>query len=702
MSRFFYLIALLVGTTAVGQEQETLPALKDGLAPQNFQEMWAGFDPRAEPLEVETIKEWEAEGVVLRIVRLRTGVFKGKKALLAGIYGFPKGGTNLPGLLQIHGGGQFADFRAVLTNAQRGYATISIAWAGRIAAPDYTVNSDVVKLFWEGKTDDPNYKLTTDWGALDAYHAPCKHLQNSFAHVVPAEWTLDAVESPRNNAWFLCTLAARRALTFLERQPEVDPTKLGVYGHSMGGKLTVMTAAADDRIKAAAPSCGGISNRPTNNELYANTIQDGVNLEHISCPIIFLSPANDFHGHINDLPKAVQEISTPAWRVTCSPHGNHQDNAEYQITGLLWFDQHLKGIFSFPKTPTTSLELATKNQVPSFTVHPDACQPVLSVDIYYTQHGQMEGEAHDRENTISRFWRHAHAKQQGDLWSADLPLISTQKPLWVYANVLYPLEDPETGAGYYYSRYTAETFNLSSMLHIVTPDQLKAAGVMATLKPTRVIETFEDGWEKEWFTYSPKDWARRTHKVYDEQWQAPTNAKLAMEVRSDRRNKLVVGIDQYAAEVRLLGDSAWHPLELKKADFLDAAGNPIPQWTGIRELRSAPKKRSVPRAREKKSNAPSAPTGMVRIRNFATCAGRQNSRNRGTVRSIYEDVPGLTEISSCSHEAKQSDQDHLIDWQFHRVAVQWSSDDQFAESEICKRFRVYALQPDHRAEPNSP
>ena len=49
---------------------------------------------------------------------------------MAAVYGYPKGGTNLPGLVQIHGGGQYADQQAVLTNAKRGYATISISWAG--------------------------------------------------------------------------------------------------------------------------------------------------------------------------------------------------------------------------------------------------------------------------------------------------------------------------------------------------------------------------------------------------------------------------------------------------------------------------------------------------------------------------------------------------------------------------------------------
>jgi len=213
--------------------------------------------------------------------------------MMAAVYGYPKGGKKLPGLVQIHGGGQYADYRAVLTNAKRGYATISISWAGRINAPGYNVNPQIVKLFWDGKTDDPGYKLTTDWGALDAYHAPCRYSKNHFGNMAPAPWTLDAVESPRNNPWFLCTLGARRALTFLQQQPQVDGDKLGVYGHSMGGKLTVLTTAADSRVKASAPSCGGISNRNTDHALFDATIADDVSLKQISCPIIFLRMMTD-------------------------------------------------------------------------------------------------------------------------------------------------------------------------------------------------------------------------------------------------------------------------------------------------------------------------------------------------------------------------------------------------------------------------
>ena len=44
---------------------ETLPAPLDGKAPTSFEQMWAGFDPRKEPLEVEILDEWEEDGVVV-------------------------------------------------------------------------------------------------------------------------------------------------------------------------------------------------------------------------------------------------------------------------------------------------------------------------------------------------------------------------------------------------------------------------------------------------------------------------------------------------------------------------------------------------------------------------------------------------------------------------------------------------------------
>lgn len=604
MKWFTSLLALLLVSSSVvsGQETETLPALKNGKAPQNFEEMWAGFDPRREPLEIEILKEWEEEGVMLRVVRFRIGVFKGQTARLAAVFGFPKSATNstktLPGLIQIHGGGQYADHKACLMNAKRGYATISIAWAGRISAPDYRVTPAEVKLFWDNKTDDPHYKVTTDWGALDGYHAPGKNPGNVFPSAKPAAWTLDAIESPRNSGWFLCALAARRALTFLEQQPMVDPNRLGVYGHSMGGKLTVMTAP-DPRVKAAAPSCGGISDRYNQSLLFRATLGDDVSLKHISCPMIFLSPANDFHGRLGNLPTAVGEISSSEWRVTCSPHHNHQDTPDYEVATLLWMDQHLKDSFSFPKTPETTLSLKTKDGVPRFKVQPDRSRPVLSVDVFYTQQGKTDERPEDRLKTMHRFWHHAPATKANGVWTASLPLGNVEQPLWVYANVRYSLDEPVSGAGYYYRTYTTNSFNVSSLLTQITPTQIRDADVRVTLEPSLLIEDFKNDWQKEWFSYRPDEWTKITHKLNDEIWQAPPHALLALQVRATEANRLVIVIDEYAAEVELTGGTDWQTVVLQPDDFHNINGDALPNWEGIRQLKLTYAERLQPTRRSK-------------------------------------------------------------------------------------------------------
>jgi hypothetical protein len=193
------------------------------------------------------------------------------------------------------------------------------------------------------------------------------------------------------------------------------------------------------------------------------------------------------------------------------------------------------------------------------------------------------------QSSINRFWHHAAATNNDGTWSADLPLASSDQPLWVYANVLYALKEPITGAGYYYGSYTTSSFNLSSLLQITNTDQLKAAGVKASLQPSHIIESFEGDWQKEWFTTKPTEWARKTHKPYHPLWAAPEDAKqgakLAIDVQTDQANKMVIGIDQYAAELTLAGGPDWQTITLDPADFKDVEGKALESWCSIKELR---------------------------------------------------------------------------------------------------------------------
>ena len=563
---------------------ETLPPLSENNAPQTWNEAWNGFDPRKEPLDVEILKEWEEDGVVLRVLRYRIGIFKGKKAMMAGVYGFPKDGKELPGLVQIHGGGQYADYRAPLSNAKRGYATISISWAGRISAPNYRVTPDVVKLFWDKKIKDPKYKLTTDWGALDAYHAPSKYGKDAFPSIPVEKWTLDSIESPRNNAWFLASLGARRALTFLENRPEVNGDKLGVYGHSMGGKLTVLTAGSDSRVKVAVPSCGGISDRYSKNPLHLATVSDPPSLKNISCPIFFQSPSNDFHGRINDLPISIDEIKSVEWRVNCSPHHNHQDSPEYEVASQIWFDHHLKNGPKIPKTPKLDLDFPRGGD-PIANLIVDESREVLSIDIFYTQQGQIDGEKDNSTNTKNRFWHHSGVIKTNQKYSAKIPLFSLNKPLWVYANVTYRLDTPIRGAGYYYGLYEAEKFTISSLMSSFSPEYLLKSEAIPTLKTSKIIEDFMGDWRKEWFSYNKQKWGIKTHKLYHPMWNAPDNSKLYLELRAESSNKMIIGLDEFVTELNIHGSNKWQSYTLSPSDFKNFQMISKKNWKGIKELK---------------------------------------------------------------------------------------------------------------------
>ena len=195
----------------------------------DIDELWAGYDPRKEPLEVQVVHQWQHEyagqSMTVQMLVYTVGTFKGVKSRMGAYFALPDRRTGrMPGIVQMHGGGQRAARETVEAAAANGYACVAVNWGGR-------------KL-----EDQQPGEPGTDWGAMDATQTA----HNDHFHVLtPDSRTLDAVVSPRNSNWFPIVMAARRALTLLEQRPEVDPERLGVEGHSMGGKLTVMTAGVD-------------------------------------------------------------------------------------------------------------------------------------------------------------------------------------------------------------------------------------------------------------------------------------------------------------------------------------------------------------------------------------------------------------------------------------------------------------------------
>lgn len=576
-----------------------VPALaKSAEIPQTVTALWAGFPEldKATPLETEILKAWEQDGVVCRIIRYQVGVFKGTPAKVAAFYAFPKGGTKLPALLSMHGGGQSAGLDSVVTDAQRGYAGLAINWGGN------KLNFGRTRATYDGPQ--------TDWGKLDATHPPQRNKVNHFAGALsPDDYTLDSVESPRNSNWFLVLMAARRALTFLEQQPEVDPARIGVYGHSMGGKLTTDLAGIDKRVKAAVPSCGGAGDilegqtdlpggsTVKRSALELACISDNAYIPLITCPMLWLSPTNDFHADIDHMAWNWRNLPDDRVRFSIAPHLNHRHTDEHAITQYLWFEEHLQGAFKMPRTPQLALNLKTPDGAPLVTVTPDDAQPVQRVDVYYA----LDPHA------LTRFWRDAQAVKLGKQWQATCPVMSLDQPLFVFANVHYETPAKLRNVAQAPGQDHADTFAISSRVLSAAPALLQASGVQATDKPERMIDDGSRGWH-DWYRLNwghPPLWTATTRKLKDAKWRGPDGAQLLFEIRSQTNNALVIKFNcnawgafapgqpavDYTAVKELTGSRDWQTVSVSLEELVATDPKvtaPLANWQTVTEFSISP------------------------------------------------------------------------------------------------------------------
>ena len=565
------IVNILIGLTCL------LPATilaDEPKVPATVKELWAGFDPRKDDLDTKVVREWEKDGIFYRHVTFHIGTFKEKPARMAAFFGFPKGVKKSPGLLHIHGGGQRAFLNEVEFYAKRGYACLSINWGGREME--------------NAKEGDPN----TDWGAVD----PTQKNVPGYANLKPGEKYLDPFESPCNNNWYLLTLGARRGLTFLEQQPEVDAEKLGVYGHSMGGNLTVYVAGSDSRVRAAAPSVGGSGFRtepwpllpqvkmesPNGDiKLFNATLGFESYAPNIKAPLLWLGSTNDFHGIMDDTYRTGELIPHKNVRYAFSPHLNHRFTPEFAVTRPLWFDQYLKASFTFPKTPDSKLVLATDDHVPELQVMPDSSQPVAEVHLYYSVDPDPR----------ARFWRSVEARKLGAIWTAKLPILAADQPLFAFANVAYPMKKAESEP---YARPT-ERYAISSMLHTAVPGDLKKAEVKSTDKADPVIDDFSQGWQ-DWYLLeagNPHHWEFSTRKLTDPKWQGQPGQRLALDIQAEKPNELVIVLtenffrgyrgksQEFVTVVKLNGGKETQTVSLKPKDFKTGEGQALSSWKNV-------------------------------------------------------------------------------------------------------------------------
>jgi len=143
--------------------------------PQSVEETWGNFDAQAEPLEIEVIREETDGGIVVRYVRYVVGTFDGKKTKVAAFYGFPEGAKKLPGMVQVHGGGQFARKAMVKYYASRDMRRLRLIGVERsstrkrmpiLIGPEFPLDSSIRNITMESKPEREPFTITLTLGTV--------------------------------------------------------------------------------------------------------------------------------------------------------------------------------------------------------------------------------------------------------------------------------------------------------------------------------------------------------------------------------------------------------------------------------------------------------------------------------------------------------------------------------------------------------
>lgn len=557
--------------------------LHTGKAPLAF---WDTFDARNEPLQVEVIKAWSDAIGHYQLVRYHVATLTGSNRtaspIMAAYYGYPKDAENVPGIVQIHGGGQRASKGRVTDWVRMGYACISINWGGNVLE----------------EADTPN----TDWDGLAAGFRGSRE-QKHHNSIAPGENTLHREPHMLNSSWNLIALSARRGLTFLEQRPEVDPAKLGVEGHSMGGRSTVLTAI-DPRVKAAAPSVGGSgylyrdlwglpgSRRhiaPEDLPFYEQVVSAQAYWPRIKAPVLFLGATNDFNSPTDWIVRGMAQLPAKTERMlVLAAHLNHRFTTETAAARWVWMEAHLKGTVPFPKQSPSSLNLDAPDHIPRFTVtvDPVSTLPVEKVEVYY-------GYARDPR---IRYWRSGEVSRDGSRYTAACPVFDVNEPLFAFANITYrlPFTLPQRPGAPATDRMT-----VTSQYQTAYPPALEDAGVVATEKPRRLIDDFGRGWQ-DWYRLNPENsqhFQFATRKIVDPGWMGPKAGTLAVDVVTNQPGaRLAVGLevntwqgytgrksDTYHALVTL-PEAGVNPVSLRPGDFRNSRGKVLADWDEAVEL----------------------------------------------------------------------------------------------------------------------
>ena len=514
-------------------------------------EVWKDYDPNRGAYEEEIVKQRDQGNIHYKDFYISAYVNGGKIRMFCQ-YAAPKvdNTRKLPAMLCIHGWMGTSAINS--TFLERGYAVMSYDYCGKRGdRGNYTRYPEALKhgnMLLNRNVPRPNVRATSDyiWNAL-----------------------------------------ARRAISYLASQPEVDKGRIGAQGFSYGGTV-VWSLGMDKRVKAIASFHGVGWNKfhrgrvhkydpqPSNakpsedDKVYMAGIAPEAHPPYIHCPVLFLNGSNDHHGNqdrsydtLNRLPRGVP------WACAQQARGHHDTDTVRQ--GLfLWMDKWVKGAdILWPKNPKSGITIG-KDGIPLFTLSPDSPEEVASVEIYY---------ALKEPFNMNRNWRDTESVRVKDIWTAKMPILDAEMYLFAYANIRYK-----------------STIVISSNFEAVVPARIGRA--VATDKKSLMMYQGSDGagcWASPVTEaigpdgrrgFKPSRNAFWTDQPNDPKWAAPEGAKLRFKVLCKERKRLTIRAGRFSTSVHVDGSAQWRAVVVEAEDLKNRFnGSPLVGWRKAKTLR---------------------------------------------------------------------------------------------------------------------
>ncbi|MFA6431739.1 MAG: acetylxylan esterase [Candidatus Margulisiibacteriota bacterium] len=361
--RKIILVICLLSSIALASLGETSYA---PFANENLKQLW---NIPVDKIEYQVIKTYSRGKTTVNEIYYISRPFNRVPTKIFGYYCFPsKKNEKLPAVILSHGGGGHASLPYAIYWAKRGYAALVIDLPGK----------------------GENRALSRSTGP-DMVVANLLKTQPDLSH----NYLIHAVAAIRNG------------ITFLTKQKEVDPERIGMIGLSWGGVLTILTNGQDDRLKAAVNVFGAgfipegctwekwFTQMPAlDKKLWDENLDPKNFLAMQHAPILFITGTNDHCYYLPTFQKSYAELGSIEAKILLVPNLRHRFLASSLLPASAWIDDKIKNKktssagWSYPTITFETCTLEGKNIL--ISVKAIGRNKIKSGKIYYSLGGPYQ------------------------------------------------------------------------------------------------------------------------------------------------------------------------------------------------------------------------------------------------------------------------------------------------------------------------